>query len=525
MDSIGTRMIVIGLDGLSWEVYRKLRGRGYLSAISALESKGVTGSVDMIPPLTPPMWTSIVSGVNPGKHGIYSFNYIDENGRVIRLHNALDVMYPRVHNIVSLMGYQSFIANLPLSWPVLPFRGGYITDWLSPRPYASPEYVNEVFQKELESLKNEYRDDDVCSHIVSDLAVARTILRTPRVFDDKKFVFIMFGLTDTVQHRDPNEIANPSRTCVKEGLELVNEVIKMFSDRFIDDNAFMIVSDHGVDVADYVVSIPRILYDNGLVKVKYASLSEQAAMKPPDEQETEPVPRNQGLLVKLANLALRNRLLAKVAIRVGRKLVETRPSLRKIAKNIERPVIDDEASPVVIPREWSYGIYIKESMVNNVSEVVQKIMNVIRQAEIESGHRFVYAIVEGRYKFFKGPYSYRAPHVVVAPRRGYSFATVNVYAPLIRKTRLGSHHPQNLHVVVPPSSEPSLLETARLISQPWDYAAIMLLSMKLPLPHDTDSRICNRAGIRCEYKNFTIKYKLSLKAFKSIISRAKAAGS
>lgn len=144
-------VLILGLDGLPWDVYRRLRGHGYLKSIANLEQHSIKGSIETIPPLTPPIWTSIATGVNPGKHGIYSFSLTTRTGKIIRLHKATDVMHPRIHDIASYNGLKSLVVNLPLSsWPLIPFRGALISDWLSPRDYAKPQWLNDILQRELE---------------------------------------------------------------------------------------------------------------------------------------------------------------------------------------------------------------------------------------------------------------------------------------------------------------------------------------------------------------------------------------
>ena len=60
----------------------------------------------------------MTTGVNPGVHGIFSFVLTDSMGRRVRVHNALDVDYPRIHHVASLNNLnnlKSLIADMPLS--------------------------------------------------------------------------------------------------------------------------------------------------------------------------------------------------------------------------------------------------------------------------------------------------------------------------------------------------------------------------------------------------------------------------
>jgi len=69
-------------------------------------------------PLTPMAWTSIATGVNPGKHGIFDFVKFDESYNT-RLVTSFDVKYPRIHEMVALKGLKSVCINQLLTCPVI----------------------------------------------------------------------------------------------------------------------------------------------------------------------------------------------------------------------------------------------------------------------------------------------------------------------------------------------------------------------------------------------------------------------
>jgi predicted AlkP superfamily phosphohydrolase/phosphomutase len=70
--------IVIGIDGGEWDIIAPLIADGSLPNLARLREKGMAGDLaSATPPVSPPAWTSIHTGKNPGKHGIYDFNYYD----------------------------------------------------------------------------------------------------------------------------------------------------------------------------------------------------------------------------------------------------------------------------------------------------------------------------------------------------------------------------------------------------------------------------------------------------------------
>ncbi|NLI02759.1 MAG: nucleotide pyrophosphatase, partial [Candidatus Fermentibacter daniensis] len=68
------RVVVLGLDGFSPEVARRLMAEGRLPNISRLAESGtLTELGTTCPGVSPVAWTSFQTGVNPGRHGIFDF--------------------------------------------------------------------------------------------------------------------------------------------------------------------------------------------------------------------------------------------------------------------------------------------------------------------------------------------------------------------------------------------------------------------------------------------------------------------
>ena len=69
--------MVIGLDAATWTLIRPWIAEGRLPNLAKLMKAGVSGPLESIrPPITPPAWTSFMTGKNPGKHGIFHFDQI-----------------------------------------------------------------------------------------------------------------------------------------------------------------------------------------------------------------------------------------------------------------------------------------------------------------------------------------------------------------------------------------------------------------------------------------------------------------
>src|SRR5882672_6550113 len=68
------KVVIIGLDAATWTLIRPWMAEGGMPNLAKLIKEGVSGTLQSIlPPITPPAWTSFMTGKNPGKHGVFHF--------------------------------------------------------------------------------------------------------------------------------------------------------------------------------------------------------------------------------------------------------------------------------------------------------------------------------------------------------------------------------------------------------------------------------------------------------------------
>ena len=73
-----TRVIVLGFDGLDYEITRTLIDQGRLPNFARLAATGGFASLaTTIPPQSPVAWSTLITGLDPGGHGIFDFIHRD----------------------------------------------------------------------------------------------------------------------------------------------------------------------------------------------------------------------------------------------------------------------------------------------------------------------------------------------------------------------------------------------------------------------------------------------------------------
>ena len=74
------KVVVIGLDGAPFETIKDLSNKGILPNLTKLIEKGSGGCLlSSFLPESPIAWTSIITGKNPAKHGIFDWTHRKDN--------------------------------------------------------------------------------------------------------------------------------------------------------------------------------------------------------------------------------------------------------------------------------------------------------------------------------------------------------------------------------------------------------------------------------------------------------------
>lgn len=155
------KVFLLGLDGASWKVLDRLIREGYMPALGALVKEGTSGVLrSTIPYITPVAWSSLLSGVRPLKHGIFSYNVMENRNGVILSHlaNRTMIKAPTVYDIYNQVGKRVISLNMPMSYPPRPEDGVIVSGLMTPS-WDSRFYFPEELMDELRAHGIDYRID------------------------------------------------------------------------------------------------------------------------------------------------------------------------------------------------------------------------------------------------------------------------------------------------------------------------------------------------------------------------------
>lgn len=116
--TVAGRVLVIGIDGGTWDVINPLLTGGRLPNLARLVQEGVSGPLEsVLPGLTPPAWTTAFTGVGPGKHGIFDFVAFPPGAVRPQPVTARDRLAPAIWEILGYHRRKSVVFNVPLTFP------------------------------------------------------------------------------------------------------------------------------------------------------------------------------------------------------------------------------------------------------------------------------------------------------------------------------------------------------------------------------------------------------------------------
>ena len=118
------RLLIIGLDGATFDLIRPWAAAGKLPNIARLMETGVSAPLRSVPNQnSAPAWSSYATGKNPGKHGIFYFDERIEGTYNKRYLNGGFRQGESWWMIASRYGKVVGVINVPMSFPAEPVKG------------------------------------------------------------------------------------------------------------------------------------------------------------------------------------------------------------------------------------------------------------------------------------------------------------------------------------------------------------------------------------------------------------------
>ncbi len=456
----GPRLFIFGWDAADWAVIEAGWREGRIEHLRAIADRGQSGTaMSTIPPITPPAFTSFLTGTDPGEHGIFGFvtrgqgyEYLPVPGGARRV--------PTLIRRLDRAGYRTALVTFPYTYPAEPLEHGVVVPgWDDPEetfdsvhpPEAGRDLARVV--PKVPRLMNILAPDDVVfERITEHLDLRERIARWAIDRADPHVFATVFSETDHAAHRWWGE-GDPPRELIDVYDMVDRSMGRLMADFIHEDDTVLVASDHGSWPVHHLVHLAPLLADAGLLR---SGRTASAAPLPRGIDR----PRRRSRL-NAQDGGRQRRLISKLdwpntlAFPFGDQVVITGVS-------VNRPPLP---LPAVAQDEY-------EDVRNEVASVLTKV-------EDPDGEGLAFSTVARREEVYRGPAVDLAPDMVVdgapgcSPHMGRLLKSTQVFT----EVRIGGHRPEGMFAI---SSDLGLADVEPIR----DVMAKVLRALSYVLPED-----------------------------------------
>jgi tetratricopeptide (TPR) repeat protein len=133
----GGKAIVLALDGADWQLLRPYMAEGRMPELAELVEEGIWGDLATLhPPLSPIIWTTMMTGASPLEHGILDFTRYHPVSGAKEPITSDERQRPAVWNMATYAGKKVGVFGLWATYPAEPVNGVLVSDRLFTFLYA-----------------------------------------------------------------------------------------------------------------------------------------------------------------------------------------------------------------------------------------------------------------------------------------------------------------------------------------------------------------------------------------------------
>jgi predicted AlkP superfamily phosphohydrolase/phosphomutase len=206
------KVLVIGLDGVTFDLLGPWIEAGELPNLKRLMQRGASGRLETThPPVSASSWNSFVTGMNPGKHGVVDFVQPSAATTRVMMTSGTSRRTQSLWNWLNQAGLRTGLVGIPITYPPEPVNGFMVSGFLTPgsdRQWAFPPELKEELRAEIGEFllapDERYRSsrhldrflDDLSTSVENRTQASLYLMRT-RPWD---LFTVVYWDTDMVQH-------------------------------------------------------------------------------------------------------------------------------------------------------------------------------------------------------------------------------------------------------------------------------------------------------------------------------------
>lgn len=271
------RLVIIGLDGVPYRLLRDLSKGGIMPNTQYLIKEGVFRQMrSSLPEISSVAWSSIITGKNPGEHGIFGFTDFPRGTYRLSFPNFNDLKAPPFWKKDSTR--KSVIINVPATFPASELNGVHISGFVALDleratypPLLVPKLKELNYQVDVDSSKAHKSIDLFLADLDRTLQARIEVYRYLWDSQDWNTFMLVFTGTDRLSHFLWNAYEDSSHKYHSSFLDhfrKIDKAIGEISERMDDGDCLIMLSDHGFELLEKNVNINYLLQEEGFLKLK-----------------------------------------------------------------------------------------------------------------------------------------------------------------------------------------------------------------------------------------------------------------
>ena len=270
-------MVIIGLDGMPYRLIEDLSKSNIMSNTRAIILRGVFRQMESsIPEISSVSWSSIITGTNPGHHGIFGFTEIPTGTYRLSFPNSNNLKIPPFWKHEG--NDRSIIINVPFTYPASSLNGVLIAGFVALNlekatfpPSLVPQLNEMDYHIDVDSNKAHKSLDLFLKDLDRTLQARISVYRYLWDKEDWQTFMLVFTGTDRLAHFLWNAYEDKSHKyhyAFLDHLRQIDEVIGEIANRMNKDDSLVLLSDHGFELLESDVYINFFLNQEGFLRFK-----------------------------------------------------------------------------------------------------------------------------------------------------------------------------------------------------------------------------------------------------------------
>ena len=155
-------LLLIGVDGATPELVERLTSTGQMPTLRSLMRHGVYGRLQSSVNCDPcSAWSSLLTGVGPGKHGVWGLRNLTPDSYRWRAANSRMLRAPTLSQMLSEQGQEVGTLFVPMTFPARESEYTTVAGWLAPsveaEGFAHPDRVASLARRRLKDIPQPLR--------------------------------------------------------------------------------------------------------------------------------------------------------------------------------------------------------------------------------------------------------------------------------------------------------------------------------------------------------------------------------